>query len=85
MNSEQATLVFIVNGEDTEVATNPSQTLRNARNRALLESGNIGRPSEDWEIRTPAGSLLSADAKIASFKFDQGHRLVLCLRASDGG
>lgn len=80
------TLVFIINGEDVTVSVNANNPLHVARDRALKDSGNEGRPFPEWEIRREDGSPLSPDAKIEDVGgLADGTRLLLSLKAGAGG
>ncbi len=47
-----------MNGEDVLITPGDSETLRDARDRALAESRNTGRPVAEWEVRGDSGALL---------------------------
>jgi len=81
----QLSLDFIINGEDAWVKTNPHAPLRAARAKALEESGNTGRPPDEWEIRNEAGVLLDPDATPESLDLKQNTRLFLTLKVGAGG
>jgi hypothetical protein len=79
-------LIFIVNGDDTRVVTNPSLPLRIAVERALVESGNSGRQNPDeWEVRDLAGVLLDMQLSPEKLRLSEGSRLFLSLRVGAGG
>jgi hypothetical protein len=79
-------LVFVVNGEDVDMPKlNIHEPLHAARNKALADSGNTGRPPAEWEIRTEAGVLLNPDAKLESLGLKPGTRLFLTLAVGAGG
>jgi len=42
-------LLFIVNGYETIVEAKPSSKLQTAINKALKQTGNIGRPPSDFQ------------------------------------
>jgi hypothetical protein len=78
-------LIFVVNGEDTPVRFNVKEPLHAARNKALADSGNTGRPPNEWEVRNEAGVLLEANAKLESLGLQSGTRLFLSLGVGGGG
>jgi hypothetical protein len=79
-------LIFVINGEDQAVEdVNVNQPLAAARNHALAESKNTGRPPEEWEVRDAQGTVLPTDVKVADFNFEVGARLYLSLRVGAGG
>ena len=82
---EKLTIVFIVNGEDVPVEASVHAPLLAARNKALADSHNTGRPPEEWEIRDERGELLPPDRKVEAFNFADRVRLFLTLRVGAGG
>ena len=85
MSSKTITIIFIVNGEDVSIKASSRTLLRTARNKALADSHNTGRPPEGWEIRDERGILLLPDQKIKSFGFSDRVRLFLTLKVGIGG
>ncbi len=79
------TLIFIVNGVDVRVEANLHSPLKEARNRALADSNNTGRPMDEWEIHNAAGKPLDPDKKIEELGLTDGTRLFLNLRVGAGG
>jgi hypothetical protein len=85
VGAQEITIVFIVNGEDVPIATNVRPPLREAVARALTQSGNTGRPVDDWEVRDANGALLDTSRRIEDFAFSSGVRLFVSLRVGAGG
>lgn len=84
MADKHTSLVFIVNG--TEVALDHlglSEPLRAARNKALAESKNTGRPPDDWQIKDAAGNQLDPDRRLDTLP--PGTKLFLTLGVGAGG
>ncbi len=79
------TLIFIVNGVDVRVEANVNSPLKEARNRALADSNNTGRPMDEWEIHNDAGQARDPDKKIADLGLADGARLFLNLKVAAGG
>ncbi len=79
------TLIFIVNGVDVPVEGNIHEPLKAARNKALADSNNTGRPMDEWEIHNDAGKALDPDKKIADLGLVDGARLFLNLKVAAGG
>lgn len=79
------TLIFIVNGVDVPVEANLNQPLKVARNKALEESNNIGRPMDEWEVHNDEGQALDSDKKIEELGLVDGARLFLNLKVGAGG
>jgi len=78
-------LVFIINGVDYPVDVNVEAPLAVAVERALAESGNTGRPPDEWEVRNAAGVLLDKARTIEDLGLKNGARLFLSLRVGAGG
>jgi hypothetical protein len=77
------TITFILNGEDHDVTVRDSTPLYMARNVALEETGNYGRPSNEWDIYTERGDRLSPLLRADTYA--SGVRLFLSLQAGAGG
>lgn len=78
-------LTVVVNGQPVQVEGNLHAPLRTIIPKALQETGNIGQPPENWELRDGPGNLLDADQKIEDFHFTHETRLFLNLKAGVGG
>jgi hypothetical protein len=78
-------LIIIVNGVPATVERNENAPLISAIERALSETGNVGQPVENWELRDSAGNVLDLHAKIGSYDFPEGIKLFLSLKAGVGG
>ena len=72
-------ILFIVNGEGVPIRIEREAPLAKARDKALAESRNTGRPLEDWEIREESGAWLEPSCPIEDFNFVPGVRLFLTL------
>jgi len=79
------TLIFIVNGVDVPVEANLNQPLKVARNQALEESSNTGRPMDEWEVHNDEGQALDPDKKVEDLGLKDGARLFLNLKVGAGG
>lgn len=79
------TIVFVVNGQEQPEEVNIDEPLAAARNKALSDSHNTGRPPDEWAVFTEAGQELDAKAKIETFHFQPGVRLTLTLKVGAGG
>lgn len=78
-------LAVIVNGKPTVVTANPNSPLHTLVPKALEQTGNLGQPPENWELRDAAGTELDLARKIKSFDFPPDVKLFLNLRAGIGG
>jgi hypothetical protein len=75
----------VVNGALTEVKAHEREPLAVIIPAALDQTGNMGQPAENWELRDDAGKLLDPGALIEDFGFDKRVRLFLNLKAGVGG
>lgn len=78
-------LVFIINGQDFPIEVAAHAALMSAVQRALAESGNTGRPPDEWEVRDASGVLLEKTRSPADLGLRDGTRLFLSLRVGAGG
>jgi hypothetical protein len=78
----KVTLVLVVNGVEAVVDANVHAPLRTVAERALAETGNMGRPLGDWELKDERGRPLPLDRKVGEFGF--GERTVLYLTLTVG-
>lgn len=79
------TLVFIINGQDFKITADPNAPLGLAVAQALRESGNTGRPPEEWEVRDVEGVLLEQRRTPTELRLRGGARLFLSLQVGAGG
>lgn len=84
-NKNKITLIFIVNGVDVSIDANINEPLKVARNKALTDSNNTGRPMDEWEIHNVEGQPLDPDKKIEELDLKDGTRLFLNLKVGAGG
>lgn len=77
-------LTIIVNGTPTEVKINQNAPLKTAVEKAMEQTGNTGRPVEDWQIKLN-DQILDMGKKIKEFNFPEGVELFLGLTAGVGG
>lgn len=84
-SKNKITLIFIVNGVDVRVEENVNEPLKVARNHALEDSNNTGRPFDEWEIHNDAGQALDPNKKIEQSSLTDGTRLFLNLKVGAGG
>lgn len=84
-SKNKLTLIFIVNGVDVLVEANIHEPLKVARNKALKDSNNTGRPEDEWEVHNDEGSALDPDKKIEELGLIDGARLFLNLKVGAGG
>lgn len=83
--AEKTRFTIVVNGTPAEIDQNVNSPLRAVIERALSETGNVGQPPENWELRDEQGVLLEPDRKIGSYGFASTITLFLSLKAGVGG
>ncbi len=78
-------LTFIVNGTETTVEkVNIHQPLHVAVQKALEQTGNTGRPLNDWQA-IYNDQPLDVSKKVEEFSFPENTVIFLSLRAGQGG
>lgn len=85
MAQNKETITIVVNGTPVEVEANIHAPLHTVVTKALNDSGNIGQPWENWELRDAEGDLLDLTKKVGEFEFTAGFGLFLSLKAGIGG
>ena len=85
MSKKRDTLTVVVNGQPVEVDVNIHAPLRTVIPKALHDSGNVGQPPENWELKDAAGNLLDLDKKIEDYHFSPETTLFLSLKAGVAG
>jgi hypothetical protein len=78
-------ITVVVNGQPTSVDANVHAPLKTIIPKALQQTGNVGQPPDQWELRDSAGELLDLTKKIEDFHFTPGVTLFLNLKAGVGG
>ncbi|MER8700362.1 DUF2604 domain-containing protein [Mesorhizobium sp. M1273] len=79
------TLTIVVNGEPVAVEANVNSPLHTVIAKALADSGNVGQPPENWELKDEAGVVLDASKKIEDLGIIEGQKLFLSLKAGAAG
>lgn len=79
------TLTVVVNGTRTEVTAEGNDALVSVRDKALLQTNNVGRPAEDWELKTEGGDVLDLATLMRDSGFASGTVLFLSLKAGVAG
>jgi Protein of Unknown function (DUF2604) len=85
MAKEKQLLTIIVNGAPAAIERNENAPLISAIEKALSDTGNVGQPMENWELRDASGNALDLSRKIGSFGFPEDVKLYLSLKAGVGG
>lgn len=78
-------LIVVVNGDPTPVEANLNAPLRTVAQHALNQSGDNGRPLQDWEFKDAAGRPLDLDRKVGDYQFSPGAELFLSLSVGVNG
>lgn len=84
-SKNKITLTIVVNGEPVSVEANVNAPLHTVIAKALADSGNVGQPPENWEIKDEGGTVLDASAKIEDLGIAVGQKLFLSLKAGAAG
>lgn len=84
-SKKKITLIFIVNGVDVPVEANIHEPLKVARDKALKDSNNTGRPVDEWEVHNEEGQALDPLKKVEALGLSDGSRLFLNLKVGAGG
>src|SRR5688572_7234438 len=69
MPDNKINIIFVVNGQEQSEEVNVNQPLAAARNKALADSNNTGRPPDEWAIYAEDGKELDPGAKIETYNF----------------
>lgn len=85
MAREKQLLNIIVNGASAVVERNENAPLISTIEKALADTGNVGQPIDNWELRDASGNVLDLSQKIGSFGFAADAKLYLSLKAGVGG
>jgi hypothetical protein len=78
-------LSVVVNGQPTMIQAEPEALLGSIIPKALEQTGNVGQPPQNWELRDANGNVLDPARKVESFGFVSGVVIFLNLRAGIGG
>lgn len=80
--AEKVTLTIVVNGQPTGVTASAQASVESLIPAALAQTGNVGQPPNNWELRDAAGNQLGPKNKVGEFA---GQTLFLNLKAGIGG
>jgi hypothetical protein len=80
--AKKVVIKIVVNGQPTEVEAEPEALADSLIEPALRQTGNVGQPPENWELRDQAGGLVPHEAKVIAY---EGQTLFLNLKAGVGG
>jgi hypothetical protein len=84
-SKNKITLIIVVNGEPVSVEANVNAPLHTVIAKALADSGNVGQPPENWELKDEGGAVLDASKKIEDSGISAGQKLFLSLKAGAAG
>lgn len=78
-------LTFVVNGQETTIKkVNIKAPLKVAVEKALKETGNTGRPLEDWIVKYNDADV-DINQPVESFNFPDDAVIFVILRSAVGG
>ena len=78
-------VIVVVSGRPQPVRVNVHQTVEHLVQEALRESGNVGQPMSEWELRSEGGMVLDLGQRIADAGITDGSTVFLSPRAGAGG
>lgn len=78
-------LTIVVNGEPVAVEANVNAPLNTVIAKALNDSGNVGQPQENWELKDEGGAVLDSGLKVEDSGLSAGQKLFLSLKAGAAG
>lgn len=81
----KVTLTMVVNGKPYSLPFALGQKLHAIVAETLDKTGNMGQPSENWDLRDSAGNLLDLNQHLQNFRFPENTELFLNPRAGAGG
>jgi hypothetical protein len=84
-NQKNIDLIVVVSGTPQPVRVNIHQKLEHLVEEALRESGNVGQPASEWELRSENGQQLDITMRIMDAGVIAGETLFLNPRAGAGG
>ncbi|WP_246787025.1 DUF2604 domain-containing protein [Aminobacter sp. MDW-2] len=84
-SKNKITLTIVVNGEPVSVEANVNAPLHTVIAKALTDSGNVGQPPENWELKDEGGTVLDGSKKVEDLGIVDGQRLFLSLKAGAAG
>jgi hypothetical protein len=82
---DAVSITVVVSGKPVTVRISDDAKLGAIIPIALKDSGNVGQPPENWELRDGAGQLLDLGREISDYGFKNGTTLFLNLKAGVGG
>lgn len=83
-NRNKINLVFLISPNSYPVEANIHEPLKVARDKALKDADQTGRPFDDWQVRYQ-GNVLTSTEKIEKLGLPDGARLELTLDFGGGG
>jgi Protein of Unknown function (DUF2604) len=84
-HAQKLTLVFVINGQEVSEIVNVHAPLVTAVHKALTDTGNTGRPFDEWETRDASGALVETNRKVSELQLANGTRLFVSLKVGAGG
>lgn len=78
-------LMIVVGGTPTVVSANLNAPLQTVVPKALEQTGNVGQPPENWELKNSAGVVLDLSKKIEDLGLTADTKLFLSLKAGAAG
>lgn len=79
MQENKGTIVVVVAGTEELVPFNENEPLKNVVDKALQESGNASRKSEDWQLKFNGVLITDLSMKVRDYGFPANTVLYLSL------
>lgn len=78
-------MIFIINGEDTEIDLEDDMPLKLGMAGALARTQNMARSFEDWDLRDERGVVLDHSRTAADYGLTEKSRCYVSLQVGGGG
>jgi Protein of Unknown function (DUF2604)/TUG ubiquitin-like domain len=79
MQDNKSTIAVVVAGTEVLVSFNENEPLKNVVDKALQESGNASRKSEDWQLKFNGVLITDLSQKVRQYDFPANAVLYLSL------
>ena len=84
-SAKKVSVTVVVSGKDTAVEIPEDSPLSAVIPKALEQTGNSGRPPQDWELKDAQGNILDLDKRVGDYNFSKETPIFLSLKAGVGG
>lgn len=84
-HGDRVLVKVVVTGQPTEIEARREQTLGSLVGQALEQTGNVGQPADNWEMKDLEGNVLDLNRTIGSLCAEGELTLFLSLKAGAAG